>query len=102
MVVVSSDTSRTPRRRAQLESSLSAPGRGFRRSTERKVEDPNEALVAERARQEYEELLAFEEIGFSAAAASVLVTRPSFEELYDAIEADDRQFYDQKERSLAR
>lgn len=47
----------------------------FRRSSERKVVDPNEAIAIREDRRRNRELRAFEEIGFSAAAASVMVSR---------------------------
>jgi hypothetical protein len=68
---------------------ITAPRSSFRRSTERKVEDPNEELVAKRARQEYEELLRYEEVGFSKAAASVLVRPASMDEVFG-----DAKLYD--------
>lgn len=49
--------------------------RPFLRSSERRVVDPNEALVVKADRRRNKALQAFEEIGFSSAAASVLVTR---------------------------
>jgi hypothetical protein len=73
----------------------------FRRSSERQVTDPNETYVVEEDRLRNLEFQRYEEIGFSAAAASVPTERPGFEVLMDAIEADDRQFYDEKERSVA-
>jgi hypothetical protein len=99
VVVVSTDRSRTPRRRAQLESQLGAANpAGFRRSTERKVGDPNEKLVAERDRRQYEEMLRFEEIGFSQAAHSVLVEpldlSDGWERRVTAMEAEDASTFD--------
>jgi hypothetical protein len=70
----------------------------FRRSSEHKVTDPNETFVVEEDRRRNLELQRYEEIGMSAAAASVLTERPSFEVLMDAIEADDTAFYDRFER----
>lgn len=69
----------------------------FRRSSERQVTDPNETSVVEEDRRRNLELQRYEEIGMSAAAASVLTKRPSFEVLMDAIEADDVQFYAEHE-----
>lgn len=47
----------------------------FKRSSERKVIDPYEQIVCERERRHQEELRGYEEVGFSVAAASVLVER---------------------------
>ena len=100
MVVVSSDRSRTPRRRAQLESSLRASKpSGFKRSSERKVGELQLRQWAfSDAWEEDRRLESFEEIGVSAGAASVLVEPLSgnerLEALTDRMLAEDLSRFD--------
>lgn len=69
----------------------------FRRSSERQVTDPNETFVVEEDRRRNRELQAFEEIGFSQAAHSVLVEpldpSDSWERVVDGMEAEDVSSY---------
>lgn len=70
----------------------------FRRSTEHKVTDPNEAAVVKAERRRDKERQAFEEIGFSAGAATVLVEpldrHEKGEQLVDAMAAENYETFD--------
>lgn len=72
--------------------------KGFQRSTERQVGDPNERLVVEADRRANRSLLEFEAIGFSQDAHSVLVEpldlSDSWERRVDRMLAEDTSSFD--------
>ena len=77
---------------------IAPPRQRFKRSTERQMGEMELRQWAfADAREEDRALEEFESIGFSAAAASVHVRRATEDELWDAIEADDRQVYAERE-----
>jgi len=70
----------------------------FKRTSDRKVIDPNEALTVEADRRRQKSLQDYESVGVSAAAASVLVEpldlNDKSERLVDVMAAENLETFD--------